>query len=94
MQLIIPAITKMKKSLTELKKDDWNRLFPVELVDHNPEWKNIFTAEKQRILSKIGKEKILRIEHFGSTAISSIKSKPYIDIIIEIPKELLYQYKV
>lgn len=84
----------MTKSIKELKKEDWNRLFPIELVDHNPEWKNIFTKEKQQILYKIGKEKILRIEHFGSTSITSIKSKPYIDLMIEIPKELLFDEKL
>lgn len=84
----------MTKSIKELKKEDWNRLFPIELVDHNPEWKNIFKKEKQRILYKIGKEKILRIEHFGSTSITSIKSKPYIDLMIEIPKELLFDEKL
>ncbi len=47
-------------------------------------------CQKQRILGKIGKEKILRIEHFGSTSIASIESKPFIDIIIEIQKELLF----
>jgi GrpB-like predicted nucleotidyltransferase (UPF0157 family) len=80
----------MTKSLKELKKEDWNRLFPIELVEHNPEWENIYKNEKQRILNKVGKEKILRIEHFGSTSITSIKSKPYIDLMIEIPKELLF----
>lgn len=27
----------MKKTLYDLTKDDWNTLFPIELVDHNPE---------------------------------------------------------
>lgn len=80
----------MKQSIKELKKDDWNRLFPVELVDHNPEWKNIYENEKEQIIEKIGNEIILRIEHFGSTSIPNIKSKPYIDLIIEIPTELLF----
>lgn len=40
----------MKKSLNDLTKDDWNTLFPVELVDHNPEWKNIYENEKERII--------------------------------------------
>ncbi|AXT60915.1 GrpB family protein [Aquimarina sp. AD10] len=84
----------MTKNLKELKKEDWNRLFPVELVDHNPEWKKIYEKEKQQILDKVGKEKILRIEHFGSTSIPSIKSKPYIDLMIEIPKELLFDEKL
>lgn len=84
----------MTKSLKELKKEDWNRLFPIELVDHNPEWKNIYENEKNRIIEKVGKEKILRIEHFGSTSITSIKSKPYIDLMIEIPKDLLFNEKL
>jgi GrpB-like predicted nucleotidyltransferase (UPF0157 family) len=80
----------MKKTLYDLTKEDWNTLFPIELVDHNPEWKNIYENEKQRILEKVGQEKILRIEHFGSSSITSIKSKPYIDLMIEIPKDLLF----
>jgi GrpB-like predicted nucleotidyltransferase (UPF0157 family) len=80
----------MKKTLYDLTKEDWNTLFPIELVNHNPEWKSIYENEKQRILEKVGQEKILRIEHFGSSSITSIKSKPYIDLMIEIPKELLF----
>ena len=80
----------MKKTLYDLTKDEWNTLFPIELVDHNPEWKNIYDLEKERIISKVGSEKILRIEHFGSSSIQSIKSKPYIDLMIEIPKKLLF----
>ena len=80
----------MKKSIKELRKDDWNRLFPVELVDHNPKWKDIYDNEKEKIIEKVGNEIILRIEHFGSTSIPNIKSKPYIDLIIEIPAESLF----
>ncbi|MBL4606015.1 MAG: GrpB family protein [Flavobacteriaceae bacterium] len=79
----------MKKSLYDLTKDDWNTLFPVELVDYNPEWKTIFEKEKERILTKIGSS-ILQIEHFGSTSIPNIKAKPYIDMIIEVSGDLLF----
>ena len=80
----------MKKSLYDLTKEDWNTLFPVELVDYNPKWKNIYEKEKERILHNFSHEEILRIEHFGSTSIPYIKAKPYIDILIEIPKELMF----
>ncbi len=80
----------MKRSLKDLTKEDWNSLFPVELVDPNPKWKGIYEKEKQRLVSKIGEQTIVKIEHFGSTSIPKIKSKPYIDILIEIPKELLF----
>ena len=79
----------MKKTLNDLTKEDWNRLFPIELVDHNPEWKNIYEREKNRIIEKVGVKTILRTEHFGSSSIPKIKSKPYIDLMIEIPKEKL-----
>ncbi len=80
----------MKKTLYDFTKEDWNRLYPIELVEYNPEWKSIFESEKERIVKKVGKETILRIEHFGSSSIPGIKSKPYIDMLIEIPKEMLF----
>ncbi len=84
----------MKKTLNDLTKEDWNTLFPIELVDHDPEWKNTYEKEKEQILQKVGNETILRVEHFGSSSIPSIKSKPYIDLMIEIPKEKLFDEKL
>ncbi|MFC4632389.1 GrpB family protein [Dokdonia ponticola] len=80
----------MKKSVYDLTKEDWNTLFPIALVDHHPEWKTIYKQEKKRIVDRIGKAIILRIEHFGSTAIPAIKAKPYIDIIIEVSHHHLF----
>ena len=80
----------MKKTLFDLTKEDWNTLFPVELVDHDPNWKQIFEAEKHLIFNAIGSDRILRIEHFGSSSIPNIKAKPYIDLLIEIPENLLF----
>ena len=81
----------MQRSLKDLTKEDWNTLFPIELVNHDPNWKTIFEKEKQRIMNHVGEELVLRIEHFGSSSIPTIKSKPYIDIIIEIPKKSLFE---
>lgn len=80
----------MTKTLYELTKEDWNSLFPIEMVDHNPNWKSVFEMEKEAILSTAGSDAILRVEHFGSSSIPNIKSKPYIDMLIEIPTELLF----
>lgn len=80
----------MKKTLYDLTKEEWNTLFPIHLVEHNAEWKNIYKIEKKRIIEKVGNEIILRIEHFGSSSIPNIKSKPYIDLMIEIPKQVLF----
>jgi len=84
----------MKKNLSSLTREDWNQLFPIELVDHDPSWKTTFENEKNRILKSVGNEMILKIEHFGSSSISGIKSKPYIDLLIEIPGHLLFDEKL
>lgn len=84
----------MSKQLQDLTRDEWNTLFPIELVDHNPDWKNLYEAEKQTIVSEVGTEIVLRVEHFGSSAIPAIKSKPYIDMLIEIPAPRLFSSQV
>ncbi|WP_143960148.1 GrpB family protein [Litoribacter populi] len=83
----------MNKKLEDLTKHEWDTLFPIELVNHNLNWKNIFEQERRQITEKIG-DKIISIEHVGSTAILDIKAKPYIDISIEIPKENLFDDEI
>ena len=80
----------MKRTLYDLTREDWNTLFPIELSDHNANWKHIFEEEKQRILENIDNSYFNRIEHFGSTSIPNIKAKNYVDLFIEIPKEFLF----
>jgi GrpB-like predicted nucleotidyltransferase (UPF0157 family) len=80
----------MKNDLKELKKEDWNTLFPVDLFDHDPQWKNIFEEERQRITSFTSSKGIFKIEHFGSSSVPHIKAKPYIDMLIEISRESLF----
>ena len=83
-----------KQNLQDLTREDWNRLFPLELVNHNPEWERLFEKEKKWILDHVDNSYLLRIEHFGSTAIPGIMSKPYIDLIIEIPRESLFDQEL
>lgn len=54
----------------------------VEVVPHNPEWKNIFQKESNLLKSIFGDE-VIEIEHIGSTAILNIHAKPIVDILIE-----------
>ena len=67
-----------RKIMIGLKRDT------LKLVPHDPNWKILFSEERQRIKQAIG-QMILRIEHVGSTAIPTISAKPIIDIAIEIP---------
>ncbi len=55
----------------------------VRLVPHNPEWKNIFEAEKLRLQNSIS-QYVLDIQHIGSTAIPGIVAKPIVDIGVAV----------
>lgn len=53
----------------------------VKLVPHNPEWNELFLAEKARLLEILG-DLVVDIQHVGSTAISTIPAKPIIDVAV------------
>lgn len=60
------------------------RLFPIILKDHREEWKTWYTEEKERREYILPSGTAKRISHVGSTAIGKIKSKPIVDILIEV----------
>jgi GrpB-like predicted nucleotidyltransferase (UPF0157 family) len=55
----------------------------VEVVPHNPDWRNEFGTEARRIAAALG-DTIVAIHHIGSTAIHGIYAKPVIDILVEV----------
>lgn len=57
----------------------------VKLLPNDHEWKNLYYLEKSKIEKLIG-DKIISIEHVGSTAIKTICAKPIIDIAISLRK--------
>lgn len=84
----------MSSPLYELTREDWNRLFPIHLEAHNPEWKLIFKREKELILSKISDIQPRMVEHVGSTSIPGIMAKPYIDILIVVDLEWMFSQEL
>lgn len=55
----------------------------VKLVDYDPYWNTLFEKIKKSICTATQLQEC-RIQHIGSTAISNIKSKPVIDILLGI----------
>src|SRR4030095_12910329 len=53
----------------------------VEVVKYNSDWKNQYSAEAEKIKKACG-DKILTIEHAGSTSVEGLAAKPTIDIYI------------
>jgi GrpB-like predicted nucleotidyltransferase (UPF0157 family) len=55
----------------------------VEVVPHNPRWRDEFEAEAERVAAALG-ETVVAVHHIGSTAIPGIYAKPVIDLLIEV----------
>ena len=55
----------------------------VEIHDYDPGWPRLYQREEDRIRSVLG-DRVIRIEHVGSTAVPSLPAKPLIDIVLEV----------
>jgi len=55
----------------------------VRLEPYNPKWAEYFTQEKKLLEETFG-DRILAIEHIGSTSIPNLIAKPIIDMIVGI----------
>ncbi len=69
--------------LEDLSLEELWELFPIYFVDNNADFEKQFSAEKERLNFLLGNY-IKRVSHIGSTAIKNIKTKPIVDILIEI----------
>ena len=56
---------------------------PVEINDYDPGWPRLYEREENRIRSVLG-DRVIRIEHVGSTAVPGLPAKPLIDIVLEV----------
>jgi GrpB-like predicted nucleotidyltransferase (UPF0157 family)/protein associated with RNAse G/E len=58
---------------------------PVVIADYDPLWPAIYAEERDRILGATG-DRLLAIEHVGSTAVPGLAAKPIIDIMVGISR--------
>ena len=56
---------------------------PVELAEYDPRWPQLFAREEQRIRDALG-DRVVRLEHTGSTSVPDLAAKPRIDITMEV----------
>ncbi len=57
---------------------------PIEIVEYDPEWPRAFEREKEHLLECLPDGIVVRIEHFGSTAVPGLAAKPVVDILVEV----------
>ncbi len=74
----------MNKPLNEMTNEELWELFPIILSMYNPVWAESYLKEKPVLEQAVGKQNIVRMNHYGSTAIPDLMAKPTIDILLEI----------
>ena len=61
------------------------RRFPIAVVPYDPAWPQRYAEEAARLRRDLGRKVLLRVEHFGSTAVPGLAAKPVIDVLGEVP---------
>jgi GrpB-like predicted nucleotidyltransferase (UPF0157 family) len=56
----------------------------IEVADYDPAWPRLFEREADRIKAVLG-ERVVRLEHVGSTSVPGLAAKPIIDILLVVP---------
>ena len=59
-------------------------LGPVEIHDYDPDWPRLYEREEERISAAL-RDRVIRIEHVGSTSVLGLPAKPLIDVALEVP---------
>ena len=54
------------------------------LVEYDPDWVRQFNEEELRLRELLPSTLLIRIDHFGSTAIPGLTAKPIIDILVGV----------
>ena len=57
---------------------------PIEIREYDPDWPLSYEREEARIRSVLG-DRVVRIEHAGSTSVPGLPAKPIVDIALEVP---------
>ena len=56
---------------------------PIRFVEYDPGWPAVYVREEERIRAVLG-DRVVRIEHTGSTAVPGLAAKPIIDITMTV----------
>ncbi len=55
----------------------------IVIVDYDPQWPEMFRREEERINAALG-NRVLRLEHTGSTSVPGLAAKPIIDMLLVV----------
>jgi GrpB-like predicted nucleotidyltransferase (UPF0157 family) len=56
----------------------------ISIAPSDPEWPNLYENEAASLRRKLPRSVVIRIEHFGSTAVPGLAAKPVIDVLVQV----------
>ncbi|MDR2147929.1 MAG: GrpB family protein, partial [Tannerella sp.] len=77
-------MTSEINDLDNLTAEQVGKLFPIRIVEYNPDWQALFEREKALLARVLGENVAINIEHIGSTSVAGLAAKPTIDILMEV----------
>ena len=84
-------VEKEENPLLKMSLQDLWQLFPINLTQHNPLWKEWYKEERSFLLKQLPSDEVVRLSHIGSTAVEQIQAKPIVDMLLEVKKEASFQ---
>ena len=75
------------QKLSEMSNQELWTLFPIVIREYNADYPIWYAEEELVLVELIGNNQIERISHIGSTAVPGLRSKPTIDILLEITQD-------
>src|SRR6516164_8700817 len=72
------AMEKLEQRIERVVQEE------VAIVPYDPRWPEMFSREKEHLLSCLPNDLIRRVEHFGSTAVPGLAAKPVVDMLVEV----------
>jgi GrpB-like predicted nucleotidyltransferase (UPF0157 family) len=84
----LPPTTRQPTTEEDIRKYTVGELkphaAPILLVDYDPAWPGLFELENARIRAALG-ERVVQLEHTGSTSVPGLAAKPCIDMTLVVP---------
>jgi len=79
-------VQKEENPLLKMPLQELWQLFPINLTQHNPLWKEWYEEERNFLLKQLPSNEVVRLSHIGSTAVEQIQAKPIVDMLLEVKK--------
>ena len=73
---------QLKKSLEQRIEEAIRE--EISIAPYDPEWPNLYEHQALFLRGKLPQSVVIKIEHFGSTAVPGLAAKPVIDVLVQV----------